>query len=57
MRFAKAIVAASGAVLSVLTAAFADDIFSASEIGTVIAVLVEQGLTVWGVYQARNSGN
>ncbi len=56
-KYAKAIVAAVGAIVSVLTAAYADDIFNASEIGTVIAVLIEQGVTVWGVFQARNQVN
>lgn len=51
---AKAITAAVGAVVAVLTAAFADDVFSANETSQVVAVLVEQALTVWAVWRVPN---
>ena len=54
MTKAKAVVAGVGAVVSILTAAFADDVFSASETGQVTAVLVEQAITVWAVWRVPN---
>lgn len=54
MKYTKAIVAAVGAAISVLTVALADNLFSMSEVGTLISVLIEQGLLVWGVFQLRN---
>lgn len=50
----KAILAAIGAVVTVLTAAFADDIFNATDAGTIITVLIEQALLVFAVYQVPN---
>jgi hypothetical protein len=54
MTKAKAITSAIGAVVSVLTLAFADDVFNASEAGTVAAVVVEQALTIFAVYRVPN---
>ena len=54
MTKAKAINAAVGAVVSILTAAFADEVFSASETSRVVAVLVEQAITVWAVWRVPN---
>ncbi|GIF71917.1 hypothetical protein [Asanoa siamensis] len=54
MTKAKALVAAVMAVGGVLTAAFADDVFGASEVGTTVAVLVEQAIGVWAVWRVPN---
>ena len=54
MRAAKAIVAAIGAVVMALTAAFADDVVDTNEIGMLVTVLIEGALTVWAVYQTPN---
>lgn len=56
MRFTKhkAIVAAVGAVVTVLTAAFADDVFGMDDVTRSITVLIEQGALVWAVFQVRN---
>jgi len=51
---AKAVTAAIFAVVTVLTAAFADDVFGASEVGTVVATLVEQAIGVWAVWRVPN---
>lgn len=56
MKYAKAIVASLGAILTVCTAAFADDLLSMDETGTIISVVIVQGITVWGVFQKRNKG-
>lgn len=56
MRIAKTVVASVGAIVTVLTAAFADNVFSASEMGTTISCLIEQGITVYAVYKVRNKG-
>lgn len=57
MRIAKAIVAAVGAVCTVLTAAFADDVFQASETATVLATVVESAVMIWAVYRVPNQGS
>jgi hypothetical protein len=56
MKTAKAVVTAVGAIVTVLTAALADNVFNASETGTTIACVVEQGITVWTVWKMRNKG-
>lgn len=50
----KAVVAAIGTAVTVLTAALADDVFNASEMGTFIATLIEGGTTVWAVWRVQN---
>lgn len=56
MKYAKTIVVSLGAILTVCTAAFADDLLSMDETGTIISVVIVQGLTIWGVFQKRNKG-
>lgn len=56
MKIAKAVIAGTGAIVSILTLAFADDVVNASEAGTITAVIVEQAIMVWGVFQIRNKG-
>lgn len=55
-KYAKSIVAAIGAVVTVCTAAFADDILSVDETGTIVSVLIVQGITVFTVFKKRNKG-
>lgn len=55
MRTAKALVAAIGAVVTVLTAALADDVLNAGETGTLIATVIEAAGTVWAVYRVPNA--
>lgn len=54
MRYAKAIVAALGSVLTVVTAALADDVFSVDEIGTVVSSAITAALTVLAVFSVPN---
>lgn len=54
MRIAKAVAAAVGSVVTVLTAALADDVLSMSETGTVVATCVTAALTVYAVFQVKN---
>jgi hypothetical protein len=54
MKNAKAIVGAVGLVVTALTAALADEVLSFNEIGTIIAVTIESGVTVWGIWRARD---
>lgn len=54
MRIAKAVVAAVGTVVVVLTAALADDVVGASEAGAIAAAAVEGAITVWAVYRVPN---
>lgn len=54
MKTAKAVVAGVGMVVTVLTAALADDVFNATETGTLVATLIEAGATVWAVWGVRN---
>lgn len=53
---AKAIVAAIGMVVTVLTAILADNVFDANEVGTLVTVLIEAGATVWAVWRVPNAG-
>lgn len=56
MKTAKAITAGIGAIVTVLTAAFADDILNVDETGTIVSTLVVQGITVALVWKNRNKG-
>lgn len=53
-RVAKAVVAGVGTVVTVLTAAFADDVVSLDETATLVATLVTAAATVYGVYKVEN---
>lgn len=55
MRIAKAIAAATGTVVTALTAAFADDVLSVDETGQIVATVVTAALTVYAVYKVRNA--
>jgi hypothetical protein len=55
MRVAKAVAAAIGATVTVLTAALADDVLNASETATTAAVIVEGVLTVYAVWRTPNT--
>lgn len=55
MRTAKAVVAALGTVVTVLTAALADDVVNAGETGTLIATLIEAAATVYAVWRVPNA--
>jgi hypothetical protein len=55
MRAAKAIVAAVGSLVTVLTGALADDVLGTDEIGTVVSTAVVAVITVAGVYATPNS--
>lgn len=54
MYAAKAIVAAVGTVVTVLSAAFADNVLDNSEIGGIISTIVVGILTVVAVYRVPN---
>ncbi len=56
MRTAKAWVAFAGSIVTALTAAMSDDVFSINDTEQVIVTLVPAFLTLWGVYQTRNAG-
>lgn len=56
MKTAKAIVAAVSAIATVGTAAFADDILSLDETGTIISVVIVQAIGVYSVWKVRNKG-
>lgn len=51
---AKAWMAAVGTLLMALSVAFADDVLSMGETGTIVTVLVESALTVFAVYKVEN---
>ena len=55
MKYAKAIAAAVGSILTVLTAALADDVMSMDETGTLVSTIVTAGLTVLAVFGTRNA--
>lgn len=52
---AKAVVAAVGGLMTVLTPVVADEVLSANEAGQVAAALVVAAATVYGVYKKRNT--
>lgn len=56
MKTAKAIAAGIGAIATVCTAAFADDILQTDETGTIISTFVVQAITVYSVWKLRNKG-
>lgn len=56
MRAAKAIVAAVGALVMALSAILADDVIDATEVGTLVTLLIEGVLTVLAVYSIPNKG-
>lgn len=51
---AKAWMAAAFLVMTTLTGIFADDVFSMSEVATLITTGIEAGVGVFAVYQVRN---
>lgn len=53
-RYRKAIVAAVGAAAATLVAAYADDVFSASEGGELIAQGIALALTLYGIWRVPN---
>ncbi len=55
MKIAKAVVAGVGMVVTVLTAALADDVLNASEGATLIATAIEAGATIWAVWRVPNA--
>lgn len=54
MTTAKATAAAIGGIATILTAAFADNILSVDETGTIISTVIVQAITVWSVWKVRN---
>lgn len=50
----KTIAAAIGGIATILTAAFADNVLSVDETGTIISTVIVQGITVLSVYKLRN---
>lgn len=50
----KAVVAAIGTVVTATLAAFADDVLSVDETGTVIATVIAAAATIYGVYRVPN---
>lgn len=54
MKIAKALVAAVGSIVTVLTGALADDVLSVDETGSVVATVVTAVLTVWAVWAVPN---
>ena len=56
MKTAKAVAAGISAIATVFTAAFADDILSIDETGTIISVVIVQGIGVYSVWKVRNKG-
>lgn len=56
MRAAKAIIAALGALIMVLTTALADDVFDANEVGTAVTVIIESIIMVIAVFRVPNAG-
>ena len=55
MRIAKAIAAAVGMVVTVLTAALADDVLSLDETGQIVAVAIEAAARVYAVWRVPNA--
>lgn len=55
MTATKAIVAAIGVIITALTGALADDVFSASEIGELVALAIESVLTIYAVWKIPNT--
>lgn len=54
MTKAKALVAALGTVVTVLTGVLADDVLNVGEIGEVVSTLVTGAITVWAVWGVPN---
>lgn len=54
MKYAKAIMAALGSILTVLTAALADDVLSLDEVGTLASTVITAALTVFAVWRVPN---
>lgn len=50
----KAVTAAIAGTLTVVTTAFADNVFELSETGHVIASVVSLGILIWSVYRVPN---
>jgi hypothetical protein len=56
MRTAKAWVAATGAVVTALTAALSDDVFDVNDTVQIGITLVPIVATLWATYKVRNRG-
>ncbi len=54
MKIAKAVVAAVGSVITVLTAALADDVLSLDETGGIVASAIVAAGTVYAVWAVPN---
>jgi hypothetical protein len=54
MKIAKAIIAAFGTTLTALTVAFADDVLSVEEFGTIASTVVVGAAAVWAVWKVPN---
>ncbi len=54
MKIAKAVTAAIGSVVTVLTAALADDVLSLDETGGIVATAIVAAGTVWAVWRVPN---
>jgi energy-converting hydrogenase Eha subunit A len=50
----KAVIAAVGGFVTVLTTVFADEVVNVDEVGQLVAGLVAAALTVYAVFQAPN---
>lgn len=50
----KAIVAAVGTFVTVLTVAFADNVLGGDDLSNIVAGLVTMGVTIFGVWKVRN---
>lgn len=54
MRAAKTLVAAIGTVITALTTAYADDVLSVEEVGTVVSVVIVGIASVYAVWRVPN---
>lgn len=54
MKIAKAVAAAVGTIVTVLTAALADDVLDISETSALVSAVVTGALTVYAVYRVPN---
>jgi hypothetical protein len=54
VKYAKAWAAAAGTVVTVLTAALADNVFDLSDTTTLVTTVIEAGATIYAVYKVKN---
>lgn len=52
---AKALVAAVGVVLTALTAALADDVFSMADVSALLVAIIPAAASVWAVWRVPNA--